>query len=272
MKPGQSARTGICFFLLVLWLVPAFAMGPRPKVEEAKTGIGKDFTEPVTGMEFVWIPGGSFFMGCADWTGDCDLDEEPVHTVQLQGFWIAKTEVTQGQWKKIMGFNPSHFNMGDSHPVENVSWTNAKEFVRRLATTNDMKYWFEMPSEAQWEYVCRNGGNKEIFAGAPNPPDVAWFMENSMDTTHPVATKAPNALGIYDMSGNVWEWCRDQYDVKAYSSHEPNDPVFRGEEPYHVIRGGAFNSNAFNVRCGVRNDSAPGDAYFDIGFRLVRTY
>ncbi|WP_051327018.1 formylglycine-generating enzyme family protein [Desulfatibacillum aliphaticivorans] len=272
MKPGYLIKFAACLLTVLLFWLPAYGMGPKPKVDETQTGAGEDFTDPATGMEFIWIPGGPYFMGCGDWAGDCDLDEEPAHEVQLQGFWISKTEVTQGQWKKIMGFNPSHFDLGDDYPVENVSWTNAKEFVRRLTVANDMKYWFDVPSEAQWEYVCRSGGQAEQFAGTADPLEAAWFLENSQGTTHPVASKKPNGLGVYDMSGNVWEWCRDQYDVKAYAKHEPNDPVFRGEEPYHVIRGGAFNFNAFNVRCGVRNDSAPGDPYYDIGFRLVRTY
>ena len=231
MKSGSNLKIIGSLIFVLMCLFPAFAMSPKPSVEEPKTGAGEDFTEPVTGMEFVWIPGGSFFMGCGDWAGDCDLDEEPSHSVQLQGFWISRTEVTQGQWKTIMGFNPSHFDLGDDYPVENISWTNAKEYVRRLSSANDMKYWFDIPSEAQWEFVCRSGGGKEAYAGSADPLEVAWFLENSQGTTHPVAGKKPNGLGIYDMSGNVWEWCRDQYDVKAYSKHEPNDPVFRGRSP-----------------------------------------
>ena len=250
----------------------SLGMSPRPQVEKTQQVQGKNWVEPETGMEFIWIPGGTFLMGCDARLHDCDLDEEPVHKVELEGFWIGKTEVTQKQWEQVMGYNPSHFNKGGDYPVENISWINAQEFIRRLAAASDMKYWYSLPSEAQWEYACRSGGGKDEYSGGASPNGSAWFMENSGGQTHPVAQKSPNALGIYDLSGNVWEWCRDQYDVKAYSKHEPIDPVFRGEEPYRVIRGGAWNFPTFNVRCGVRNDSSPGDGYYDIGFRVVRSH
>ncbi|MDB4444681.1 PEGA domain-containing protein, partial [bacterium] len=154
--------------------------------------------ESVTGMEFVWVPGGCYEMGCGSWTSDCDGDEKPVHEVCVDGFWMGKYEVTQGQWKLVMGSNPSHFKKGDNYPVELVSWNDAKGFKRKLSSMNRGKYTFRLPTEAEWEYACRSGGQPEEYAGGSDVDRVGWYLDNSGHSTHPVGTKTANGLGIYD--------------------------------------------------------------------------
>ncbi|MDM8524878.1 formylglycine-generating enzyme family protein [Desulfococcaceae bacterium HSG8] len=226
-----------------------------------------EFTEPITGMQFVFIPGGTFLMG--DTFGMGSDNEYPVHIVQLDGFYLGKYPVTQGQWKRIMNKNPSKFMKGDDYPVETVSWRDTQEFIVQLTTMNNGKYQFRLPSEAEWEYVARSGGEKEKFAGNNNADTVAWYKENSDGSTHPVGMKAQNGLGIYDMSGNTWEWCQDNYDFKAYTLHQPKNPVYTDAGSSRVSRGGSWNIRGLYVRCTARNYSQSNYTNSDQGFRLV---
>ena len=184
---------------------------------------GEEWRDPVTGMAFMWVPGGCYQMG--DTFGDGDEDEKPVHEVCVDGYWMGKYEVTQGEWQKIMGSNPSHFNKGDNYPVEKVSWNDAKEFIRKLNSKSN-GYKFKLPTEAEWEYAARSGGKKEKYSGSSDVDSVAWYNSNSGKSTHSVGTKAPNGLGIYDMSGNVWEWVEDIYSNNAYRNHSRNNPIY----------------------------------------------
>ena len=223
------------------------------RIEKAAAG-QKTWKESVTGMEFVWVAGGCYEMGCGPWTSDCFDDEKPVHEVCVDGFWIGKYEVTQGQWKKVMGKNPSRFKSTlfkrrNKYPVDSVSWHDAKAFIKRLNSRSSYK--FRLPTEAEWEYAARSGGKPEKYAGGSNVDIVAWYSRNSDGHTHPVGTKAPNGLDIYDMSGNVWELCEDIYG-----------------HGNHVARGGSWFTDDHQCRSSHRGRHI---GYYDQGFRLIRT-
>jgi formylglycine-generating enzyme required for sulfatase activity len=169
----------------------------------------------------------------------------PAHEVCVDGFWIGKYEVTQGQWKRIMGDNPSHFNEGDNYPVETVSWNDVKEFIKRLNAKSSGSYEFRLPTEAEWEYACRSGGKAEEYCGGSDIDSLAWYEENSGNSTHKVGTKTPNGFGIYDMTGNIEEMCEDIYADNAYSKHSRNNPIYTGGGTGHqVVRGGCWFERA----------------------------
>jgi formylglycine-generating enzyme required for sulfatase activity len=220
--------------------------------------------DPTANIEFVWVPQGCFMMGSD--SAEAYDNEQPVHEVCLDGFWLGKYQLTQGQYEKVMGTNPSHFNSGDNYPVECVSWDDAKEFIEKLNQKTGKI--FSLLTEAQWEYAARSGGKDQIYAGGNDLDKVAWYSENSDDKTHPVGTKDPNDLGIYDMSGNVWEWCEDVYDNDAYSKHEHDNPVIITGGTYRVVRGGSWDSTPRYVRAASRFRINPGNRHDDVGFRL----
>jgi formylglycine-generating enzyme required for sulfatase activity len=232
---------------------------------------GGIWQEPTTGMEFVWVPGGCYQMGCGSWTSSCAGDENPVHEVCVDGFWMGKYEVTQGQWKRVMVDNPSSFKEGDNYPVEGISWNNAREFANKLVDINQGRYKFRLPTEAEWEYACRSGGKLEGHAGGGDVERIAWYWDNSDRKTHPVGAKDPNGLGLYDMSGNVWEWCEDLYNKEAYTAHDHNNPVHTMDGHLRVIRGGGWFNMPWGVRCALRGYLSPGVRYFSLGFRVVST-
>ncbi len=228
---------------------------------------GDTWTEPVTGMEFIWVPGGCFQMGSN--LGDVNVraaDEKPVHKVCLDGFWMGKYEVTQGQWKKIMGTNPSSFQYGDDFPVERVSFDDVQLYILKFSQQSANR--FSLPSEAQWEYAARSGGRDQTYAGGDDLDGVAWYDSNSGSKTHSVGTKSPNDLGIHDMSGNVCEWCEDVYDANAYSKHDRNNPVITYSSFYRVIRGGSWRFNPWIVRTAYRDWFADESRLNILGFRL----
>ena len=206
-------------------------------------------------MEMVWCPPGAFTMG----SDDGDRDERPPHPVTLtKGFWLATTEVTQAQWTSVMGNNPSHFK-GDNLPVEKVSWNDCQEFCRKTG--------LQLPTEAQWEYACRAGSTGE-YAGTGNLDDMGWYDDNSDDKTHPVGQKQPNAWGLYDMHGNVWEWCADWYG--DYPNGPVTDPKGASSGSYRVLRSGSWNLNAQACRSAARYDYNPSNYYNYLGFRPSR--
>jgi len=218
-------------------------------------------------MEFLWVPAGEFVMG--DTFDEGSDNEKPVHNVRLDGFYIGKYPVTQAQWHILMPENPSNFK-GDMRPVEQINLDHVQAFIDSLIESNRDRCVFQLPSEAQWEYAARSGGKEEMYAGGHIPDQVAWYDENSRGSTHPVGTKVPNGLGIYDMSGNVWEWCLDAFHEDAYLQHTRENPVCRENgESDRVIRGGSWNTDAWSVRCARRFSlsgeyTAPG-----LGFRLI---
>jgi formylglycine-generating enzyme required for sulfatase activity len=223
----------------------------------------------ISNIETVWVSAGCFEMGCGDWDGECEKDENPVHKVCLDGFEIGKTEVTQEQWKGVMGFNPSYFDRGGNYPVENVSWENAEEFIRRLNKLTGKR--FGLPTEAQWEYAARSGGKQQKYAGGNNLDSLGWYSNNSNFGTHPVGQKDANGLDIHDMSGNVWEWCQDWYGIDFYEVSPERNPKGPETGSRRVIRGGGWINDAQNCRSARRIRIAPDDRNFHVGFRLSRS-
>jgi formylglycine-generating enzyme required for sulfatase activity len=228
----------------------------------------EEWVEHATGMVFVWVPGGCYMMGCGDWDGEGLDDEKPVHEVCVDGFWMGQTAVTQGQWQRVMGSNPSYFKKGDNYPVEQVSWEDAKEYIRKLNGMGNAK--FRLPSEAEWEYAARSGGKAEKYSGGSALDSVAWYSSNSGGSTHPVRTKKDNGLGIYDMSGNVWEWCEAVYTIDTYSQSDKKNPIYDSGGFRRVTRGGSYRGEPFDVRCAGRASSDPADRGDSLGFRLLR--
>ncbi|MEO5357523.1 MAG: formylglycine-generating enzyme family protein [Nitrospirae bacterium YQR-1] len=227
-----------------------------------------DYTCPITGMEFVFVKGGCYQMG--DMFGEGDKDEKPLHEVCLDSFYIGKYPVTQGQWTKVTGSNASASLSGDEYPVECVSWYEAMEFINKLNTTAGVRY--RLTTEAEWEYACRGGGKKEKWAGISDITELgeyAWYDGNSGMIPHPVGRKKPNSLGLYDMSGNVWEWVEDVYDEAAYKKHSLSNPVNTGSEGNRVMRGGSWRTPQQFLRCSYRSHNSPDFRDFHIGFRLV---
>ena len=165
--------------------------------------------------------------------------------------------MTQGQWQQIMGSNPSRFKNGADYPVEKVSWNDAQYFIRKLNQQSGNKY--RLPSEAEWEYAARSGGKAEKFAGSDSIDAVAWYRDNSGGSTAPVAQKRPNALGLYDMSGNVWEWCQDCYGRNYYAGSPQNNPAGPSSGIKRVNRGGSWTSISRLVRSSLRNSNDSGD-------------
>ncbi len=227
--------------------------------------LGSTFTDPTTGMEFVFVKGGCFQMG--DTFGDGDDDEKPVHEVCIDSFYMGKYEVTQGEWKKIMENNPSWFKNGDNYPVEEVSWNDAQQFIRKLNTKKHRKYRF--PTEAEWEYAARSGGKREKYAGGFSVDVVAWYSNNSGGHTHEVGTKQANGLGIYDMSGNVYEWCSDWYDSAYYKISPRKNPLGPSSGSNRVVRSGCWRDYPRRGRAAFRLWHEPGDCNGCLGFRLA---
>lgn len=225
-------------------------------------------TLTVNGIKYnmVWVEGGTFRMGATSEQGSEISDEKPVHSVTLSGYYIGKTEVTQVLWQAVMGSNPSYFE-GDDLPVEQVSWDDCQEFIRKLNSLTGQN--FRLPTEAEWEFACRGGNNSRgyKYSGSNYIDNVAWYDGNSGDKTHPVATKSPNELGIYDMSGNVWEWCADWYG--DYSSGRQTNPKGPYGGSYRVIRGGSWFIYARYCRSSFRNCYIPTFRYDFLGLRLA---
>ncbi|WP_163349261.1 SUMF1/EgtB/PvdO family nonheme iron enzyme [Desulfovibrio sp. JC010] len=224
------------------------------------TSVVKDKT---TGMQFVRVPGGCYMMG------DGKKEKQPVHKVCLDEFWIGKYEVTQAEWEKVMGNNPS-ISRGTTKPVNNVSWEDIKSYIRKLNAKGKTQY--RLPTEAEWEYAARSGGKQERYAGGSDCERLAWYGGNSEGQVYTVGIKEPNGLGIYDMSGNVGEYCEDIYAEWAYGKHELNNPIYLGKGDltgdYHALRGGSSYYGAWDLRTTSRALGKDGGEY--TGFRLVR--
>ena len=228
-------------------------------------------TFTVNGVSFVMIAveGGTFTMGATSEQGsDADSNESPTHQVTLSSYMIGKTEVTQELWQAVMGSNPSYYS-GTNLPVETVSWNDCQTFITKLNILTGKN--FRLPTEAEWEYAAR-GGNKSQgykFSGSNTIDDVAWYDSNSSSKTHPVASKAPNELGIYGMSGNVWEWCSDWYSSSYYSSSSQYNPTGPTSGSNRVRRGGSWYRDAWNCRVSRRGNRNPAQPSFDLGLRLA---
>ena len=217
--------------------------------------------------EMVVLPVGSFEMGSNE-----SGDERPVHRVNVPSFLIGKTEVTQGQWIAVMGSNPSSFgSCGDDCPVERVSWNDAQDFALRLSQKTGKQY--RLPSEAEWEYAARAGSNTKWSFGDNESQlgDYAWYVSNSQGKSQRVAQKRPNAFGVYDMHGNVWEWTQDCWNAN-YSGALTNGSAWEsGDCSKRVLRGGSWNYGLSHLRSAYRGRDTPDNRYILNGFRLART-
>jgi formylglycine-generating enzyme required for sulfatase activity len=228
----------------------------------------REFTNSI-GMKFVLIPAGVFTMGSPLDTYK-RRDDETQHQVALsRSFYIQTTEVTQGQWKAVMGRNPSYFwRCGDNCPVDNVSWDDAQDFIRGLnARENTSRY--RLPTEAEWEYACR-ARSQTLFSFGESIEGLdsyGWFHENSENKTHPTGLKLPNAWGLYDMYGNVAEWCKDSYG--KYQSGSVTDPDGPTSSASRVLRGSSWNIFKWVINSANRDHIYPACRSRDIGFRLV---
>lgn len=238
------------------------------------------------GMSFVFVPPGEFRMGTS--LADAEdiafemaepdagkfLDEAPVHTVVIsQGFWLGRTEVTQGQWQRLMGDKPGpaeYWAQADweALPVVSVSWDMAQQFLTRL-NESDTQFRYRLPSEAEWEYAARAGSTATRPVPVEQLGDYAWYIETSGDVPHPVASRKPNAFGLYDMLGNVWEWVNDRYGPDTYTKATRTDPTGPAQGASRVRRGGSYHCPLYQTRPGYRSANAPDTAYSVIGFRVV---
>ncbi len=257
---------------------------------------GETFTDPTTGMEFVYVKGGCYQMG--DTFGDGN-DDEKQHEVCVDDFYLGKYEVTQGEWQKIFATNPFRFKKGNNYPVETVNWYEAASFANHLSQKaglsrcynlhgcknsegHDMKCsdsnvinssctGYRLPTEAEWEYAARSGGKKEKYSGGNDVDALGWSFTNSRDSTHPVGQKQKNGIGLYDMSGNVGEWCSDWYGKSYYNSSPRNNPQGPSSGRGRVDRGGSWNNYSWYLRSADRLGPWPGLRDNFLGFRLLRT-
>jgi formylglycine-generating enzyme required for sulfatase activity len=224
------------------------------------------------GMKLVYIQPGEFQMGS---NGSDRDDEKPIHTVTIsKGFYMGIYEVTQEQYQKVMGINPSKFKGEDNLPVETVSWDDVVEFCKKLSQTEGKTY--RLPTEAEWEYACRAGTTTKFSFGDDESQldDYAWYTQNSGGKTHPVGEKNPNAWGLYDMLGNVWEWCQDRNAKDWYSKGPVENPLNEsyGDKNCRVIRGGSWGYGSNECRVSLRGYGTPGIRGDDLGFRVVRGF
>ncbi|MDY5125940.1 MAG: SUMF1/EgtB/PvdO family nonheme iron enzyme [Prevotella sp.] len=239
-------------------------MGSTAALPNVTLLFNKTFTVKGVTFTMVAVEGGTFMMGAtSEQGGDAYDDEKPVHQVTLSSYYIGQTEVTQALWEAVMGKNPSGFKRNNK-PVEQVSWDDCQDFVIKLNQLTGKR--FRLPTETEWEYACR-GGKKSRgykYSGSNTIKDVAWYDGNK---THPVATKSPNELGIYDMSGNVWEWCQDRYG--SYSSAAQTNPTGVSSGTYRVIRGGSWLNSARRFRSSYRSKNPPDFRVDCLGLRLA---
>ena len=269
-------------------LTPAPPAQPQPVAQPAGT-----WTEPKTGMVFNWVPAGCFVMGSPATEPGRNLDEGPQHEVCLSGFWIGQTEVTQGQWRSILGDNPSLIESGDSYPVDMISWYMARDYAARLGKTSGET--FRLPTEAEWEYAARAGTTTAYAFGDGISQDQASFGKryqlpaprSSRRGSHRKAAQPkirirpnmhtnvaasfqPNGFGLYDMHGNVWEWCQDVYDAQYYARSPRLDPLNTGEGASRILRGGSWVTKAATLRSANRSRAWPDLRTAFYGLRLVR--
>jgi len=217
-------------------------------------------------FRMIKVEGGIFKMGSNEYTY-----EKPIHQIELNTFYLAEFSMTQELYQCIMGDNPSYFR-GKDRPVEVVSWDDAQECIRQLNTLSEVEELeYRLPTEAEWEYAAK-GGNKSKenkYSGSDDITKVAWYNENSYEETRPIGLLKKNELGIYDMSGNVWEWCGDWYNRRYYQKSEKKNPKGPIKGSFRVLRGGGWNNNPNNCCSSYRLNNAPMLSFSDVGFRLA---
>lgn len=252
---------------------------PPPVTEPEEEVAAEELPVPAAeelSIDMVLIKGGCFDMG--DIFGDGFESEVPVHEVCLDDYYIGRYEVTQGLWEQVMGPHKSFFEGCGDCPVEQVSWDNVQRFIQRLNELSGEDY--RLPTEAEWEFAARSEGLEQKWAGTSSEAELdrfAWYRDNSGKKTHAVGEKEPNEIGLYDMSGNVWEWTQDIYHPDAYEKHPRDNPVMSekvdrpGAIVLNVMRGGGWKSPSHYARIAYRGGDEPVAKYKDIGFRLART-
>ncbi|MDX9753940.1 MAG: formylglycine-generating enzyme family protein [bacterium] len=233
-----------------------------------------DLPTGATPLEMICLPAGSFLMGSPETEKERYPNEGPQHTVHIsQPFFLGKYPITQAQWEAVMGTNPSHFK-GANLPVEQVSWNDTQEFIQKLNQLNQGTY--RLPSEAEWEYACRAGTTTRFYWGDDEASeqigDYAWYWINSNSKTQEVGGKQPNAWGLYDMCGNVWEWCQDWFKETFYTVNEITDPAGPASGSKRVHRGGGWNCHARSCRSANRFCYSPTHPVNIHGFRILRAY
>jgi formylglycine-generating enzyme required for sulfatase activity len=239
---------------------------------EPETDIDKNLSAPIQKLlsDMVSVSGGIFTMGCTSEQKDCGSDEKPTHSVTLSSYKIAKYELTQEQWRAVMGSDPSSFKGCNQCPVESVSWNDIQDFIIKLNTLTGKR--FRLPREAEWEYAARGGkkSNGYQYAGGNTLKEVAWYGGNSGKKTHSVGQKRPNELGLYDMSGNVWEWCSDGYDENYYANSPSDNPKGASSGRRRVGRGGSWDLSYNVCRVSYRGDSYSVNRNYIVGFRVAQ--
>ena len=267
-------RTVFSIFMLLMFFNISCTQNNKTQQTESLPA-GSVIRDAPDNIEMVYIPSGTFSMGSNN-----AEDEKPPHEVNLDGYYIGKYLVTQKDWVAVMGRNPSAFK-GDDLPVENVSWYDAQEFSRKLSEKTGQKY--RLPTEAEWEYACRAGSTARLYFGNDDSitGEYAWYKDNSDGKTQPVGLKKPNAWGLYDMSGNVGEWCQDWWDPEYYQRSVSNNPVNDEEYLYKnpntgeesgqkVVRSGHFMHPPKGLESAHRHCTQPVRKSEMIGFRCVR--
>lgn len=240
----------------------------RAKIDNAKLdSIHPSVIIPFAEPDMVFVQGGTFNMGNSNFDED-----KPVHAITLPSFYIGKYEITQIEWRSVMGTDPMHlgFSGCDDCPVERISWLDIQEFLQKLNAKTGKIY--RLPTEAEWEYAARGGNRSKNykFSGADTMDEVAWFGSNSDGKTHPVGTKQANELGIYDMTGNVWEWCKDWYDKNYYKYSPAKNPQGAFSGSVRVLRGGSWVNYPTTSRVTFRDINIPTYWNNAVGFRVVR--
>jgi sulfatase modifying factor 1 len=253
--------------LLTLLLLSMIMMSGCASIDNSSKK--KTSSAAATDIEMVLVKGGCFQMG--DTFGTGRNDEQPAHGVCVDDFSIGRYEVTQAQWLAVMKENPAaNTACGLDCPVENVSWNEVQVFIKRLNGITGKNY--RLPYEAEWEYAARSGGKSELWAGTSDEEklgEYAWFVDNSEEKTHPVGEKKPNGLGIYDMTGNVWEWCQDLHDAYYYKKSPAKNPQGPSNGQTRVIRSGSWGSKSWELRATARGRIFPKNKNSGLGFRLV---
>ena len=266
LKSASVARFLLAGLFVLVWSGAAVAAVPE---WFEPLPIEEELLKMAAGEGMVLVEGGCFRMG--DIFEDGKKDERPVHEVCVRDFYMGRYEVTQREWRDVMGSNPAYFK-GDERPVETVSWSDVQRFLSNLNIKSGKNY--RLPTEAEWEYAARSGGKMERLAGAASDnaiDDYAWYVMNAMKQTHEVGEKKPNGLGLYDMSGNVWEWVFDWYDKKYYKKSIKDNPAGPPKGKYRVLRGGGSFFKPWYLRTVERWFHHPAKRHFYFGFRLAHS-
>ncbi len=266
----DKGRFGVLsFYIMFTFIISLFFLQCDKNADKSEVSKPKDIKTgeevKIGGVEFVYINGGSFMMGSPEREGD--RNEHPRHKVTVDGFWISKYEVTQKLFQEIMGENYSR-DKGDDKPAVMVSWKEAEDFCRYFSVKHNVTV--RLPYESEWEYACRAGTETTYYWGDKMDNDYAWYDGNSGRKLHPVGKKKPNAWGLYDMSGNVYEWCMDQYGKDYYSRSPGSNPQGPEHGSRRIVRGGSWIRSTRHLRSAARANYIQTYKNSSLGFRLLR--